>query len=211
MNLTEMRTLVRRDLHDEDASNYRWTNDELDRHITHAVKDFSEYLPLEQKATKATTAGSRELDIATITNRVMVEAVEYPVGRFPKRYQPFAAWGDALTILGEEVPDGSSAYIYYGKLHTLDASTSTIPPQYENLIAIGAGGYAAVEWAVYAVNRVNLGGGMTPRQFLEWGRDKLRYFRQELSRLGRRNRVRMRSLYKPYYPIVSKTTDFGPA
>jgi len=211
MNLTEMRTLVRRDLHDEDASNYRWTNDELDRHIAHAVKGFSEHLPLEQRATKVTTAGSRELDILTITNRVMVEAVEYPVNRFPKRYQPFALWGDALTILGEEVPNGSNAYIYYGKLHTLDASTSTIPPQYENLIAIGACGYAAVEWAVYAVNRVNLGGGMTPRQFLEWGRDKLRYFRQELSRLGRRNRVRVRSLYKPYYPIVSKTTDFGPA
>ncbi len=33
MNLTEMRTIVRRDLHDEDAANYCWTNDELDRHI----------------------------------------------------------------------------------------------------------------------------------------------------------------------------------
>jgi len=211
MNLAEMRTLVRRDLHDEDAASYRWTNDELDRHIAHAVKDFSEHLPLEQKATKATTAGSREVDIATITSRVMVEAVEYPTGKFPKRYQPFALWGDALTILGEEVPDGSNAYVYYGKLHTLDASTSTIPAQYENLVAIGACGYAAVEWAVYAVNRVNVGGGMTPRQFLDWGRDKLRYFRQEISRLGRRNRVRIRSLYKPYFPIVSKTTDFGPS
>jgi len=210
MNLAEMRTLVRRDLHDEDAASYRWTNDELDRHIAHAVKDFSEYLPLEQKATKATTAGSREVDIATITSRVMVEAVEYPVAKFPKRYQSFALWGDALTILGEEVPDGSNAYIYYGKLHTLDASTSTIPAQHENMVAIGAGGYAAVEWAVYAVNRVNVGGGMTARQFLDWGRDRLRYFRQEISRLGRRNRVRIRSLYKPYYPVVSKATDFGP-
>ena len=54
MTLSEMRTIVRRDLHDEDASNYRWTDDELDRHIAHAVKDFSEALPLEQKATKAT-------------------------------------------------------------------------------------------------------------------------------------------------------------
>ena len=31
MNLSEMRTLVRRDLHDEDSNNYRWSNDELDR------------------------------------------------------------------------------------------------------------------------------------------------------------------------------------
>ena len=210
MNLTEMRTIVRRDLHDEDASNYRWSNDELDRHIAHTVKDFSEYLPYEQKATKATTSGSRELDISTLTGRVTVEAVEYPAGNFPKRYQRFSLWGDTLTFLGDEIPDGSNAYIYYGKLHTLSAESSTIPAQYEDLIAAGAAGYAAIEWAVYAINRVNVGGGITPREFLAWGNEKLQYFKQELKRLGRRNRVRVRSLYKPYYPVVSKSTDYGP-
>jgi hypothetical protein len=210
MNLTEMRTIVRRDLHDEDAANYRWTDDELDRHIAHAVKDFSEALPLEQKATKATTSGSRELDISSLGNRVMVEAAEYPVDKFPKRYQRFAVWGDTLTFLGSEVPDGSNAYIYYGKLHTLDATTSTIPEQSEDVIATGAGGYAAVEWAAYAINRVNVGGTVTPEDFLTWGRERLKLFRNELKRLGRRNRVRVRSLYKPYYPPVSKSTDYGP-
>jgi len=198
MNLTEMRTIVRRDLHDEDANNYRWTDDELD------------YLPCEQKATKASTSGSRELDISNLSDRVMVAAVEYPVDNFPKRYQRFSLWGDKLTLLGDEIPDGSNAYIYYGKLHTLDATSSTIPAQHEDLIAIGACGYAAIEWAVYAVNRVNVGGGITPREFLAWGNEKLGYFKQELRRLGRRNRIRIRSLYKPYYPIISKTTDYGP-
>jgi len=210
MNLSDMRAVVRRDLHDEDANNYRWTNDELDRHIAHAVKDFSEAIPYEQKATKATTSGSREVDISTITERSMVEAVEYPVDKFPKRYQRFSLWADTLTLLGDEVPDGSNAYIYYGKLHTLDVSTSTIPIIYEDLIAAGAGGYAAVEWAVYAINRVNVGGTPTPREFLAWGREKLNYFKAELKRLGRRNRVRIRSLYRPYYPPVSKSTDYGP-
>ena len=210
MNLTEMRTIVRRDLRDEDADNYRWTNDELDRHIAHAVKDFSESLPCEQMATKATTSGSRELDISDVTDRTMVAAIEYPVDNFPKRYQRFSLWGDKLTLLGAEVPDGSNAYIYYGKLHTLSAESSTIPAQHEDLIAIGACGYAAIEWAAYAINRVNVGGGITPREFLAWGNEKLGYFQQELKRLGRRNRVRVRSLYKPYYPIVSKTTDYGP-
>ncbi|HEY83188.1 MAG TPA: hypothetical protein G4O01_07895 [Dehalococcoidia bacterium] len=210
MNLTEMRAMVRRDLHDEDAASYRWTDDELDRHIAHAVKDFSEHLPLEQKVTMATTSGSRELDISSLSDRVMVVAVEYPVDNFPKRYQRFSLWGDMLTLLGEEVPDGSNAYIYYGKLHTLDATSSTIPTQHEDLIATGACGYAAVEWAAYAINRANIGGDITPREFLTWGNEKLRYFRQELKRLGRRNRVRVRSLYKPYYPSVSKSTDYGP-
>ena len=210
MNLTEMRTIVRRDLHDEDAENYRWTNDELDRHIAHAVKDFSETIPYEQKVTKATTSGSREIDISTINDRVMVEAVEYPVGQFPKRYQRFALWSDTVTLLGDEVPDGSNAYIYYGKLHTLDSGTSAIPTRHEDLIAVGACGYAAVEWAVYAINRVNVGGTPTPKELLDWGQEKLDYFRQELKRLGRRNRVRIRSLYKPYYPPVFESTDYGP-
>jgi hypothetical protein len=210
MNLSEMRTIVRRELRDEDAGNYRWTNDELDRHIAHAVRDFSEAIPLQQKATKATTAGSRELDIASLSQRIMVEAVEYPVGKFPKRYQRFSLWGDTLTILGDEVPDGSNSYIYYGKLHTLDASSSTIPTQFEDLVATGAGGYAAVGWAVYATNRVNVGGGATPDEFLRWGKEKLRFFRAELKRLGKHNRVLIRQLYSPYYAPVSKTTDPGP-
>lgn len=129
---------------------------------------------------------------------------------FPRRYQRFSLWGDTLTLLGGEIPDGSDAYIYYGKLHTLDASSSTIPTRYEDLIAAGAGGYAAVEWAAYAINRVNVGGDVTPRQFLAWGNERLKYFQQELRRLGRRNRVRIRSLYKPYYTAVSKSTDYGP-
>lgn len=210
MNLSEMRTIVRRDLHDEDSDNYRWTDNELDRHIAHAVKDFSEASPLEQKAVIATTSGSREIDVASLSDRVMVEAVEYPVGQFPKRYQRFSLWGDKLTLLGDEVPDGSNCNVYYGKLHSLTTQSSTIPSRYEDLIAAGACGYAAVEWAAYAINRVNVGGQGTPDEFGRWGEEKLKYFRDELKRLGRRNRVRVRQLYRPYYPVVSRSTDYGP-
>jgi hypothetical protein len=210
MNLTEMRAIVRRELHDEDAENYRWSNDELDRHIAHAVKDFSQAIPDEKKATKATTSGSREVDVSDLTERILIEAAEYPVGNFPKRYQRFSLWADVLTIMGTEVPDGSNAYIYYGQLHTLDASGSTIPAEHEELVATGAGGYAAVEWAVYAINQVNVGGTETAQDFLNWGKAKLKYFKAELKRLGRRNRIRARALYKPYFPTVSKSTDYGP-
>ena len=210
MNLAEMRTIVRRDLHDEDAENYRWTNDELDRHIAHAVKDFSESVPYEQKTTKATTAGSREIDISTLTDRIVIEAVEYPAAQFPRKYQRYSLWADTLTLLGDDVPDGSNAYIYYGKLHTLDAQGSTIPEKFEDLVALGAEGYAAVEWAVYATNRVNVGGSATSSEFLKWGREKLQQFKAEVRWLGRTNRIRLTSLYKPYYPVVSKTTDYGP-
>lgn len=210
MNLTEMRTVVRRDLRDEDSENYRWSNDELDRHIAHAVKELSEAMPLEQKAAIATGSGSKDIDISSLSDRVTVQAVEYPADRFPRRYQRFSLWANTLTLLGEEVPDGSNTYIYYGKLHTLDTEGSTIPAVYEDLIATGACGHAAVEWAAFAVNRVNVGGTATPGELLNWGKEKLEYFRRELKRLGRRNRARVNQLYKPAYPPASKTTDYGP-
>jgi hypothetical protein len=140
----------------------------------------------------------------------MVEAVEYPVGKFPKRYQRFSLWDDTVTLLGSDIPDGSNAYIYYGKLHTLDASTSTIPAWHEDLVAAGACGYAALEWAVFAVNRVNVGGNPVPGEFLKWGKEKLDLFQRELKRLGRKNRVRIKSFYSPYSEPLSKSTDVGP-
>jgi hypothetical protein len=196
MDLNTMRSILRRDLKDEDSANYRWSDDELDRHIAHAVKEFSEAVPLPAKATLPTTLGSRVIDVSSLTDRVMVEAVEYPVDKFPPGYQRFALWGHALTLFGDEAPDGSNCNVYYGMLHTLDAQGSTIPTKHEDLIAIGAEGYAAIEWANYAINRVSLGGTTTPGEFLNWGNQRLKQFRSELKRLGRRNLVRVRQLYK---------------
>jgi hypothetical protein len=210
MNLTDMRIMVRRDLHDEDSSNYRWTDDEIDRHIAHALRDFSEALPLEQKATIATTAGSREISITSLTSRVHIEAVEYPVGCFPARYQRYALWNETLTLLGEKAPDGSNCNVYYGKLHTLDTGSSTLPAQYEDLVASGGAGYAATQQEAYSINRVNIGGNGTPDNWKSWGQRKLDFFHTELKRLGRNNTVKSRQLYTPDYPIKSQTTDWGP-
>jgi hypothetical protein len=196
MDLNTMRSIVRRELKDEDAANYRWSDDELDRHIARAVKEFSEAVPLPAKATLPTTPDSRVIDISPLADRVMVEAVEYPLDEFPPGYQRFALWGHALTLFSDEAPDGSNCNVYYGMLHTLDAEGSTIPTKHEDLIATGAGGYAAVEWASYAINRVSVGGTTTPREFLNWGNQRLKQFRNELKRLGRRNQVRIRQLYK---------------
>ncbi len=196
MDLSTMRTIVRRELKDEDAENYRWSDDELDRHIARAVKEFSEAVPLPAKATLPTTADSRVIDISPLTERVMVEAVEYLLEQFPPSYRKFALWGHALTLFVDEAPNGDNCNVYYGILHTLNAEGSTIDAKYEELIATGAEGYAAVEWASYAINRVSVGGSTTPKEFLAWGNERLKQFRQELKRLGRRNKVRIRQLYQ---------------
>ena len=206
-----MRTRVRQDLHDEDATSYRWTNAELDRHIQHAVRELSLAVAQEAKATLTTTAGSRDMSVTSLADMVSVEAVEYPVGKYPPVYVPFSLWGSSLTLLVEDVPDGrESVYVYYGKLHTLNTTSSTIPSHLEDLVATGAGGYAALEWSSFATNRVNMGGVEVWQQYQSWGQERLDSFLKGLANHSHRNRVRPRHLYTAASPRPSQTTDWGP-
>lgn len=207
MNLSEMRTRVRRDLHDEDPGNQRWTDDELDRHIERAVRELSLAIPLEAKASPATSEGSRDISLASLSDLVAVEAVEYPVDKYPPSYVPFSLWAGTLTLLVDATPPGGqSVNIYYGKMHTLDATTSTIPPHLEELVATGAAAYAALEWASFATNRINVGGQDVWRQYLTWGQERLAVFSRALAKHSRRNAVRVRRLYTPATSPVDQST-----
>ena len=55
--------------------------------------------------------------------------------------------------------------IYYGTLHTIDAGGSTLPGEYHDLVVTGASGYAAISWAAYAINKVNIGGRMSAEEY----------------------------------------------
>ena len=208
INLSEMITMVRTELRDETGE--LWSDEEIARHINRAVGDFSFESPLECSEDMATAAGSREIDISGLQDLVKVEAVEYPAGDYPRSYRRFSLWGDRLTILGDEVLDGSDCRVYYGKLHTLDETECTVPGRYYELIAAGATGYAAVSWSVHSVNRVNVGGKEISESYLRWGRERLDFFRREIGRLGGRNRVQPARLYSPGRSPVSRTTDYGP-
>ncbi len=209
--LSDIRSRLRKDLHDEDSGNYRWTDAVLDRHIQKAVYEFSLAIPRQEKATKQTTSGSRDIDISSLTDRVEIERVEYPIGKYPPHYVRYSLWGNTLTLLVDSVPGSvQDVYIYYGKMHTLEASGSTIPQSLEDLLCLGASAYAAIEWASYAQNRVNVGGEDTWRAYLTWGQDRLARFHKELNRHRHKNRVRISSLYIPARLPDSQTTDGGP-
>ncbi|HXX59442.1 MAG TPA: hypothetical protein VEI27_02055 [Dehalococcoidales bacterium] len=195
MDLATMRIVVRRDLHDEDAGNYRWTDDEIDRHIAHAISEYSNAAPLEESAVLPTTGNSREIDITSIAGLVSVDAAEYPTGRFPPAYRRFEIRGNILTLLMRQNPDGSNIKIYYGKMHTLTTAASTIPARHENIIATGACGYAAIAMAINAVNRVNTGGTGTINDLQLWGSQKLEEFHTALKKAEKRNRLRAAILY----------------
>ena len=209
--LTDIRGRIRTDLHDEDSQNFRWTDAELDRHAAHALRELSLAAPLEAKSTLVTTAGSREISVSSLTDRVAIEAVEFPVGKYPPVYLRFSLWQDTLTMLVDQPPGGGeNVYVYYTKLHTLDATDSTLPSALEDLLVVGSAGYAALEWASFATNRVNVGGEEVWRDYLTWGQDRLASFLRGLARHSRKNAVRTRRLYPPLGMPENRTTVTGP-
>jgi hypothetical protein len=174
MDLDAMVALVRIDLKDEDATAYRWTDGELERAITRAVSEFSKYCPLETMSTLETVSASNEVDISTLTPRMSIDKVEFPIDEIPKTFIAFEIYLDTLFMLSV-TGDGEDCNVYWSTVHTMDES-STIPAQHEDLVALGAAAYAAISQAEYSTNRANYGGENTDTDYRSWGEARLREF-----------------------------------
>ena len=206
-DIDDLRGRLRIELHDEYSGAYRWEDAVLDRHLLRAVRDLSFGWPREQKTTLSTSAGSRDLSLATLTDLVRVYAVEYPVARYPASFVQHSVFAGTLTLLTEQAPAGvEDVDVFWGGVHTLDESTSTIPTVAEDVVITGAAGFAAVELASFATNRANVGGPETARQYMDWGERLLRRFHESLRELGDRARVRPSSLYAAAGEAGSQST-----
>jgi hypothetical protein len=194
--LGDVRTRIRKDLHDLDSAAYRWADSQLDRHIGRALDELSLAIPLEKTALIATTNGSRDLSLATLTGLIEVEAVEFPTGSFPPAYVESSRWADTITLDVDTPPTGANAKLYYTARHTLDTSGTTLPGHLEDLVAMGASAYAALEQGAYTIDRLNTGEQVS-QEFEAWGRARLTAFAQLLHQYGRKNRVRGRRLFTP--------------
>ncbi len=191
--LSDIRDRVRLDL--RDPASERWSDDQLDRHITRALHDVDRHVPREATATIATTAGSRDIDLSALTGLIDVEAAEFPVDEFPPCYIQFSRWDQNLTLLLDTAPDGSDVRLSYTAAHVLDGSGSTVPGHLEELLAIGAAGYAALELASATTNAITLD-GRSAEEYSRQGRAWLTAFQQLLRHHARSNSVRSRRLYR---------------
>jgi hypothetical protein len=189
--LSGIRTLVRRDLKDEDSANYRWTDNEIDRAIDKALADYSLYCPLQQKSTLATVASSNELDIASLTDRIDVTRVEHPVTDQPYPSRRFSVWGDLLTFLDGYYGDAGNCCVYWLKRHTL-SSTSTIPTPHEHIVALGAAAFAISSQSQYQVDMANTGGHQVDNDYSSWSRDMFARFYKELEAVRTYNTKRLK-------------------
>jgi len=191
MNLTDMRTRIRQDLKDEDAQNYRFTDDEIDGAIERVVSELSFRYPLQQQDDIATEDGTAILDISSLTKRLKVYSVEFPIGQHPPYLQKFTQWMDELYM--EDIGDGNDARVRWGKQHTLDAASSTIPEHLEEIIILGATGYLATSASAYTVDRATIAGRDATANFLKWGKERLARYEKKLKAIT--SRVITKELY----------------
>lgn len=193
--LTDIRDRLRRDLRDT-AQPYQWDDDQLDRHIARSLSDVSLAAPRELSADLPTTPGSRAFDISPLAGLIAIEAIEYPAGQYPPAYTGFSRWAETVTLHTGGLPDGSDARLYYTAAHVLDDGGSTVPTSLEDALATGAAGYAALEYAAFAIDKLNTGDRVA-EQYSAWGRAWLAAFRELLRQHGRGRDVRRGRLTTP--------------
>lgn len=192
--LTDIRERCRRDL--SDVAGELWSDEQLDRHIEHALGELSLAIPRELTATIATTEGSRELATTSLDGLIEVEAVEFPVGQFPPAFVGFSAWGGTLSLHTETAPGDDDAKLYYTAAHVLDEDGSTLSDTLSDILVTGATAFAALELAAGTANQLSLQPAASER-YSAWSRARLTAFRQLLHTYGRKNRVRNRRMYVP--------------
>ena len=181
--LSAIRDIVRQRLKDEFVSGLalEWEDDELDLLVFDCISEMSKCSPYEVKETLTTTAGSRDLDISSITNLLSVEEIEYKVGSTPKNMRSCSVFGDILTMDIDTSPgDSEDVYLYCHKLHQLTDSSSTLKPQLEDTLVLGVCAKAAISKARTLINKINIGGAKTPTEMQAWGTAQLVLYRQEL-------------------------------
>ena len=193
MNLTEMRARIREDLQDTDSENYRWTDDEVDGAIDRVVLEYSLHAPIEQQDDIATTDGDTELDISSLSGLLGVKSVEFPIGQTPKYYQRTEYWAGHLYMQDEG--DGEDARVRWLKRHTLDAGSTTIPTEHEEIIVLGATGYLAMSASAYTVDRASIAGRYATINFKAWGKERLDRYDKKLKAVSRSSKVIPHQLY----------------
>jgi hypothetical protein len=193
MNLTEMRARVCEDLQDTDSQNYRWTDDEVDGAIERVATEYSLRAPIEQQDDVATTDGDNELDISSLTGLLEIKSVEFPIDRSPKYYQRIEYWAGHLYM--EDKGNGEDACVRWLKKHTLDAGSSTILAEHEEIIVLGATGYLAMSASAYTVDRATIAGRHATINYKAWGQDRLDRYDKKLRAVSRSSKAVPYQLY----------------
>ncbi len=207
MSLNTLRGNLRDDLKDLDSQDYAWSDDELDRHILRAAKEYEASWPLIARVDRAGDGMTRRFDLSTEPGFLGCQRVEYEPDQNPPQYLAFFQdKDDYVHTLGETVPEaGKYVRFWIATRYTLTSTTTNIPAEHHSGILGGAWGFAVQAFARYAERRVNLRHDV-PHGLREAAGTTLQEFRDWLSRL-RETRIQRQAAHDRLRTPAALTAD----
>lgn len=155
VTLTSIISQVRSNLGDPDA--IRYSNDELTASIREALARFSHFAPCTYSISTTVPASAYYFSLAAYaSNLINVVQIQYPVEAgaaiteaiLRDWYLVFANGGPLIFRFDAEFEAGKTIQIWYTGNHSLigldDAEATTIPPQGDLALIVGATAYAAL-------------------------------------------------------------------
>ena len=191
-DIAAFRTAILADL--DDAGLATWSNTEIDRAVRRALYAYSEVKPVEVIGTITLAAAGREISLTTLTGLIDVQKVwpnyDSASPRYPPPFAKFELWDDKTTLFIDEATEpqaGETVRVFYTQLHTiedLDTETATtVPVEDEELIILGACGYAAQIKSRSAITQINPA-DTSPAQWSQWSNRRLNELRRKLNQLA---------------------------
>ena len=175
-DLATIQAQVQADL--DDVSAAVWSAAEIQRAIRRALRDYSVKCPYRTDGVITVATAGREQSLSTLTGLCDVERVWFPY--YSGETDAMPVWvrfemrlGSSIFLLSHDSPGvGDKFRVYYWKpqaIKDLDsAAATTLPAIDEDLIALGAAGYAAIEASRAAIGTIQVS-GYTPIHWREWG------------------------------------------
>jgi len=106
----------------------------------------------------------------------------------------------------------ANLYCKVAPVVTGSTATSTLPPKYDDVIALGAAGYAAQELATRLMNTINIGGPVVWEHYIALSEKLLADFGTEIDIIAGRTQFFTQRMYSPEYPPqgISQTEVYPP-
>ena len=181
-----LRADLRRDLRDEDSTAYVWPDSVLNRHLQHAIEDVQAVVPRTARLLKTVPAAGQRLDVTSDVPATFawVEAVEYPIDRYPQCLLPFREEpGPELYLLTHHLPPaGAQVGVWYAARYTVDDASSDLPARLERVVLAGALAYACLDQAVDTIARLTPA-GRGPGDYRDVGEKARDQFQEALGAL----------------------------
>lgn len=170
----------------QDATNVRWSTDDIDEAIRKALEQYSRRNPDHTISTLTLAADGREIDISSLTTLLRVEKVWWDYDAttpgHPPNWRQFETWpGDLLYIDDDDAPaSGDKVRIWYTRKQTIEdldsATGTTIPDEDIGYIVTGAAHFAAQSRAVELAETLNVDRDVVKR-LKEWAEEQGKNFR----------------------------------